>query len=156
MSSELPADRPGLGRRVGRQVLTVVVAVLTLAYGAAMTWASLASPREPAVPSMPGNGGMINDVPANLTWLMLVGIAIVAWRQIVIGLLTSLGAAALVLTIAFVETDRYAAAGQSGTVHLLIYLIAAIQAGSFIIVGIATGLFGWQQRVKLRQAHSAR
>lgn len=154
MTRELPDAGPSLGRRIGRQILTVFIAVLTLAYGAAMTWASLASPREPAVPDLPGNGGVVNDVPANLTWLLLVGIAIVAWRQIVVGVLTAFGSAGLVMTIAYVEAQRYAAAGQTGTVQLLIYLIAVIQAGSFIVVGVATGLFGWQQRAKLRAAHA--
>jgi hypothetical protein len=144
-------QRTGLGRRVGRQVLTVVLALITLLCAAALAWASLALPRADLV-DLSENSAPVNDLPANLTWLLLIGIAIVAWRQVGVGVVTALGCAAMALIVAFTEIDRYAAAGQSGTVHLLIYLIAFIQAGSFLAVAIATGLFGWRQRVKLHNA----
>lgn len=142
---------PTLGRRIGRQVLTVVLAVITLAFGAALTWASLASPRSD-VPQLPDEVDPVNDLPANLTWLLLIGIAIVAWRQLGVGLVTAVACAGMVLLIAVQETSRYSDIGRGATTQLLIYLIAAIQAGSFLAVGIGTGVFGWHQRRQLRAA----
>lgn len=110
-------QRPNLGRRIGRQLLTVVLAVITLGAGGLLTWASLASPRETGIPDQVGEPGMINDLPADLTWLLLIGIAVVGWRQLLVGLITALGSAAMVMGIAFVEASRYAAAGQGAAVN---------------------------------------
>jgi hypothetical protein len=77
---------------------------------------------------------------------LLIGIAVVAWRQVAIGTLTAIGCAALVMEIATVEASRYAAAGENGRTQLLIFVIAIVQTGAFIVVGVATGIFGWHQR----------
>lgn len=154
MSIQQPAAQAGLPQRVGRQVLTVAIAVLTLLFAALLTWASLAPPRDTGLPT---DNGPVNDLPANLTWLLLIGITIVAWRQIGVGVVTAVGCAVMVLVVALVEVDRYSTIGHSaiGTVQLLIYLIAFIQSGTFLVVGVATGIFGWHQRRKLRTARDA-
>ena len=149
MSNLQRVEGSDLPRRVGRQVLTVTIAVITLLFAALLTWASLAPPRDTGLPT---DTGPVNDLPANLTWLLLIGIAIVAWRQIAVGLVTAIGCAVMVVIVAFTEVARYSAAGQGGAVHLLIYLIAFIQAGAFVAIGVATGIFGWHQRRMLRAA----
>ncbi|QGN34563.1 hypothetical protein [Microlunatus sp. Gsoil 973] len=50
------------------------------------------------------------------------------------------------MEIATVEASRYAAAGEHGRTQLLIFAIAIIQAVAFVVVGVATGVFGWHQR----------
>ncbi|SDS73890.1 hypothetical protein [Microlunatus soli] len=141
---------PTTARRVGRQLLTVVLAVITLAIAALLAWATLATPLADELPDLPDEPDMINDLPANLTWLLLIGIAIVSWRQLGIGLVTAAGSAAAVLLVAYVEASRFAADGIGGSALVLIFVIAVIEAGSFVAVGIATGVFGWHQRAKLR------
>jgi hypothetical protein len=148
-------SRPRLARRVGRQVLTVVGALITLAAGVLLTWASLAPPRATELPRLAGDGGPVNDLPADLTWLLLIGIAIVAWRQIGVGLVTALGCAAMVLVLTLIEADRMSQLGEPQMSVWLIYLVALIQIASFLVVGVSVGLFGWHQRVKLRQAAEA-
>jgi hypothetical protein len=143
---------PTVGRRIGRQLLTVVLAAITLGFGAVLTWASLAPPRQTGIPQPPGASHMINDLPADLTWLLLIGIAIVSWRQLLVGMITTAGCAAMVMGIAYVQASRYAGAGFGDRTQLLIYVIAIIQAGSFVVVGIATGVFGQFQRSQLRRA----
>lgn len=144
--------QPGLARRVGRQLLTLFLALITLAFGALLTWASLAPPRTTELPRLASDAGPVNDLPANMTWLLLIGIAIVAWRQIGVGLVTALGCAAMVLVLTLIEGDRFHEMGQFGPSVWLIYVVAVIQAGSFLVVGLSAGLFGWRQRVKLHRA----
>ncbi|QGN34562.1 hypothetical protein [Microlunatus sp. Gsoil 973] len=48
-----PGRQPTLGRRIGRQLLTVLLGLVTLGVGAALTWASLAPPRESGIPDEP-------------------------------------------------------------------------------------------------------
>ncbi|HEY9290536.1 MAG TPA: hypothetical protein VIP98_04570 [Microlunatus sp.] len=143
----------GLGRRIGRQLLTLMLAVLTLGVGAFLTWASLAAPR-PELGELSVDPDMLNDLPANLSWLLLIGIAVVSWRQIAVGVVTAIACAGMVLAVAYTEVGRYGAIGEAGTTRFLIYLTVLIEAGAFVAVGIATGLFGWHQRSKLRSAES--
>lgn len=148
--TESPA--PTTSRRVGRQLLTAVLAVITLGVAGLLGWATVATPLADELPELPDDPDLINDLPANLTWLLLIGVAVVAWRQLGIGIVTAVGCAAAVLLVAYVEVTRYAERGHAGSPLFLIGLIAVIEAGSFLAVGVATGVFGWHQRAKLRAA----
>lgn len=149
------SSQPRLALRVGRQLLTVFLALITLAFGVLLTWASLAPPRASELPRLTGDSGPVNDLPADLTWLLLIGIAIVAWRQIGVGLITAVGCATMVLVLTLIEADRFSQMDQVGGPFWLIYLVALIQAGSFLAVGLSVGLFGWRQRVRLHRANEA-
>lgn len=151
--SELRAPRPA--GRVGRQVRTVIFGLITLGIAALLAWATVATPLAEELPDLPDDPEMINDLPANLSWLLLVGVAIVAWRRLVVGIVTAVGCAVSVLVVCSIEVTRYAAGGHGGSSLFLIVLIAVIEAGSFVAVGIATGVFGWHQRGKLRAARAA-